>query len=61
VKVYESIGERATKAIQQYVRDVKEGTFPVEGDHTYPINPEELAKFEELVEERRSQEAAEMA
>ena len=59
--MYESIGERSTTAIQQYVRDVKEGLFPVEGDHTYPIKHEELVKFEEVVEERRSQEAADIA
>ena len=60
VKIYESIGERATAAIRQYVEDVKSGAFPVEGIHTYPINKDELDKFKQVVEERKGREAADI-
>lgn len=60
VKLYETIGQRSTDAIRQYVQEVKNGGFPVEGEHTYPIKQEELDKFKELVEERRAQEAADL-
>jgi len=60
VKLYERVGQRSTDAIRQYVGDVKSGRFPVEGEHTYPIKQEELEKFQELLEERRAREAADI-
>jgi 3-methyl-2-oxobutanoate hydroxymethyltransferase len=60
VKLYESIGERTTSAIRQYVEEVKSGAFPVEGEHTYPISPQELEKFKVVVEERKGREAADI-
>jgi len=32
----------------------------VEGIHTYPITPEELHKFKQVVEERKGREAADI-
>jgi 3-methyl-2-oxobutanoate hydroxymethyltransferase len=58
--VYESIGERATNAIRQYVEEVKNGQFPVDGEHTYPMKDDELQKFKNVVEERRGREAADI-
>jgi 3-methyl-2-oxobutanoate hydroxymethyltransferase len=60
VKLYETIGQRSTDAIRQYVEEVKNGKFPAEGIHTYPMKQEELEKFKELVEERRAREAADI-
>jgi 3-methyl-2-oxobutanoate hydroxymethyltransferase len=60
VKLYESIGQRSTDAIRQYVEEVKNGKFPAEGVHTYPMKLEELEKFKEMVEERRAREAADI-
>jgi len=60
VKLYESIGDKSTNAIRRYVQEVKSGEFPIEGEHTYPINVEELKKFKEVVEERRGREAADI-
>jgi 3-methyl-2-oxobutanoate hydroxymethyltransferase len=60
VKLYESIGQRSTNAIRQYVEEVKNGEFPVEGEHTYPIKQDELDRFKEMVDERRGREAADI-
>jgi len=60
VKLFEQIGEKTTDAIRQYVQQVKSGEFPVEGEHTYPINAVELEKFKEVVEERKGREAADI-
>lgn len=60
MKLYESIGEKSTNAIRQYVKEVKSGVFPVEGQHTYPIGADELEKFKEVVEERKGREAADI-
>ena len=60
MKLYESMGQKATAAIRRYVEDVKSGAFPVEGEHTYPISEEELKKFREVVEERRGREAVDI-
>jgi hypothetical protein len=60
VKLYESIGAKATQAICRYVEDVKNGAFPTEGEHTYPISPQELEKFKQVVEERKGREAADI-
>lgn len=60
MKLYESIGEKTTNAIRRYVKEVKNGEFPVEGEHTYPISAEELEKFKEVVEERKGREAADI-
>ena len=53
VKLYESIGEKATAAIRRYVQEVKSGSFPVEGEHTYPISSQELEKFWDMLRKRK--------
>ena len=54
------MGAKSTEAIRQYVMEVKNGEFPVEGEHTYPINEQELVKFKQVVEERNGREAADI-
>ena len=51
-KRFASLTEVAVNGISQYVRDVKEGTFPDE-DHTYDVNEEEYEKFANMVENRK--------
>lgn len=58
VKLYESIGHKATAAIRRYVDEVRTGEFPVEGEHTYPISPQELDKFKRHLVEKKGSEAA---
>jgi len=60
VKLYESVGEKSTEAIRRYVNEVKNGEFPVEGEHTYPISAQELDRFKEVMEERKGREAADI-
>ncbi len=51
-KRYARLTEVAVEAIGQYVREVKDGTFP-DDDHTYGVNEAEYEKFLDLVEKRR--------
>ena len=51
-KRYTNLTEVAVNGISQYVRDVKEGTFPDE-DHTYGVSEEEYEKFASMVENRK--------
>ncbi len=51
-KRFTNLTEVAVNGISQYVRDVKEGTFPDE-DHTYGVSEEEYEKFASMVENRR--------
>jgi 3-methyl-2-oxobutanoate hydroxymethyltransferase len=47
VKKYANIGEIMQKAFAEYVADVKECRFPIDGEHTYKISAEEAAALEE--------------
>ncbi len=51
-KRFTNLTEVAVNGISQYVRDVKEGTFPDE-DHTYGVSEEEYEKFASMVENRK--------
>jgi len=51
-KRFANLTEVAVDGISQYVRDVKDGTFPEE-DHTYGVSEEEYEKFASMVENRR--------
>ena len=44
--------EVAVNGIMQYVKEVKEGTFP-DDDHSYTVNEAEYEKFAALVTKRR--------
>ena len=51
-KRFANLTEVAVTGISQYVKEVKEGSFPDE-EHTYPVNDEEYEKFATMVERRK--------
>src|SRR5579883_2041873 len=51
-KRYAKLTEIAVAGIRQYVKEVKEGSFP-DDDHSYAVNQAEYEKFANMVERRR--------
>ncbi|MBC8445341.1 MAG: 3-methyl-2-oxobutanoate hydroxymethyltransferase, partial [Rhodospirillaceae bacterium] len=51
-KSYGKITEGAGSGYQQYVKEVKEGTFP-DDDHTYGVDDKIFEEFATLVEKRK--------
>jgi 3-methyl-2-oxobutanoate hydroxymethyltransferase len=51
-KRFSNLTEVAVGGISQYVREVKQGSFPDE-DHTYSVDEAEYEKFAAMVEKRR--------
>ena len=51
-KRFSNLTEVAVGGIRQYVKEVKEGSFP-DDDHTYGVDEAEYEKFAGLVEKRR--------
>jgi 3-methyl-2-oxobutanoate hydroxymethyltransferase len=51
-KRYANLTEVAVKGIQEYIADVKGGTFP-DDDHSYSVDDEEYEKFMTMVEKRK--------
>ena len=51
-KRYAKLTEVAVAGIQQYVKEVKEGSFP-DDDHSYTVNEAEYDKFAAMVAKRR--------
>jgi 3-methyl-2-oxobutanoate hydroxymethyltransferase len=51
-KRFAKLTEVAVAGIKQYVKEVKEGSFP-DDDHSYTVNEAEYEKFARLVEKRR--------
>ncbi len=51
-KRFANLTEVALEGIGQYIREVKEGTFP-DDDHSYGVDEAELEKFRNMVERRR--------
>lgn len=49
VKKYANVGEILTSAFREYVKDVKEGKFPDDLEHTYKMKDEEIEKLNELL------------
>ncbi|MEP0944281.1 MAG: 3-methyl-2-oxobutanoate hydroxymethyltransferase [Rhizobiaceae bacterium] len=47
-KRYANLAEIATKAFGEYCEDVRSGRFPDE-DHSYQMNPDEIAKLQQLL------------
>jgi 3-methyl-2-oxobutanoate hydroxymethyltransferase len=51
VKRYANVGEIMVKAFGEYISDVKNRKFPEE-QHTYRMPPEEVKRFEEMVQKK---------
>jgi 3-methyl-2-oxobutanoate hydroxymethyltransferase len=51
-KRYTNLTEVAVKGLSQYVREVKEGSFP-DDEHSYGVNEAEYERFLSLLEKRR--------
>ncbi len=51
-KRYGKLTEVAVNGIQQYVKEVKEGSFP-DGEHTYGVDDKVYEEFQTLVEKRK--------
>ena len=49
VKKYADIGMELQRAFTEYCKEVKEGAFPDDVEHTYKISDEEAKKLEELL------------
>jgi 3-methyl-2-oxobutanoate hydroxymethyltransferase len=50
VKRYAEVRSEMVKGVRAYADDVRAGRFP-DADHSYSIDPEELAEFEQYLEE----------
>jgi len=55
-KRYANVSEVAVNALKEYAREVREGAFP-DADHCYNMKPEEAARLERLIAERRRRAA----
>ncbi|MBZ4653694.1 MAG: 3-methyl-2-oxobutanoate hydroxymethyltransferase [Peptococcaceae bacterium] len=53
VKKYANVGEVLTNAFKEYAQDVREGKFPVDGEHTYKMKEEEVKEFLALLEKEK--------
>jgi 3-methyl-2-oxobutanoate hydroxymethyltransferase len=51
-KRFAKLTEVAVAGIKQYIKEVKEGSFP-DGDHSYTVSAAEYEKFAAMVERRR--------
>ena len=53
VKKYADVGGELLRGFTEYCKEVKEGSFPDDNEHTYKISSEEAAKFEKLLDDMR--------
>jgi 3-methyl-2-oxobutanoate hydroxymethyltransferase len=51
-KRYARLTEVAVAGISQYIKEVKEGTFP-DDEHSYMVNDAEYEKFAAMVQKRQ--------
>jgi 3-methyl-2-oxobutanoate hydroxymethyltransferase len=51
-KRFAKLTEVAVAGIRQYIKEVKDGSFP-DDDHAYTVKEEEYEKFARMVEKRR--------
>lgn len=49
VKKYANVGEILTTAFQEYTQEVRQGTFPVDAEHTYKMEEGELAELNKML------------
>jgi len=50
VKKYANVAEVLTNAFAEYAKDVREGSFPIDPDHTYKMKEEEVKEFLALLD-----------
>lgn len=55
VKKYADVNEIITNAFKEYAKDVREGIFPVDGEHTYKMKEEEIEEFLSLLANSESE------
>ena len=53
VKKYANVGEVLTGAFVEYVKEVREGQFPVDAEHTYKMPEEEIAALAKILAEKK--------
>jgi 3-methyl-2-oxobutanoate hydroxymethyltransferase len=53
VKKYANVGEVLTGAFAEYVKEVREGKFPVDAEHTYKMPDEEIAALAKQLAETK--------
>ncbi len=53
VKKYANVGEVLTGAFAEYVKEVREGKFPVDAEHTYKMPDEEIAALAKQLAEKK--------
>jgi 3-methyl-2-oxobutanoate hydroxymethyltransferase len=53
VKKYANVGEVLTGAFTEYVKEVREGKFPVDAEHTYKMPDEEIAALAKQLAEKK--------
>jgi 3-methyl-2-oxobutanoate hydroxymethyltransferase len=51
-KRYAKLTEVAVAGISQYIKEVKDGTFP-DDDHSYSVKDDEYERFAQMVAKRR--------
>jgi 3-methyl-2-oxobutanoate hydroxymethyltransferase len=49
VKKYANVGEVLTNAFAEYVKEVREGQFPVDSEHTYKMKDEEITELARIL------------
>lgn len=49
VKKYANVGEIITCAFAEYVKEVREGQFPVDAEHTYKMKDEEISELSRIL------------
>lgn len=49
VKKYANVGEVLTEAFRSYAKEVREGNFPEDAEHTYKMKEEEIAELTKLL------------
>jgi 3-methyl-2-oxobutanoate hydroxymethyltransferase len=49
VRKYADVGGELLRGFTSYCKDVREGKFPDDNEHTYKISAEEAEKLEELL------------
>jgi len=52
VKKYAEVGNILVEAFKEYTEEVRSGSFPVDGEHTYKMKDEEIEAFQKKLKDR---------